>query len=342
MEKDRLKSPLFFDPNRVYRVYLGGKGFSGFLPNAEDGIFPEEWVASKVKAINPVYFGKRDGVSVVKDSGEFLDDLLSEYPDQMLGGRKYDCLVKFLDSAIRLPVQVHPTREFSKKHFNSEYGKTEAWLVIATRPDAKLYFGFNKQITKQELSDLEDRSETEKDVMQSILCEVSPKVGDVYLITAGLIHAIGQGCTVIEIQEPTDFTIQPERWCGDYHISENEEYIGLDKSTALDCFDYSLIGEKALSQAKKTPKTIYEKDGVKKESLISYQDTPCFALNRYTLKNASVSVPYAPSVWIVVDGKGKVDGKDIQKGDYFFVPYAAEGVEISGDAILVECLPSLQ
>ena len=342
MEKDICFNPIFFEPNRVYRVYLGGKGFEGFLPNATDGIFPEEWVASKVKAINPIYFGKRDGVSVIKGKDVYLDDLLEAYPEETLGGRKYDCLVKFLDSAIRLPVQVHPRKEFSRKYFNSEYGKTEAWLVIATRPDAKLYFGFNREITKQELSELEERSETEKDVMQSVLREVSPKIGDVYLINAGLIHAIGAGCTIIEIQEPTDFTIQPERWCGDYHISEKEEYIGLDKSTALDCFDFSLIGDKALAGAKKTPKVEYDENDVKKENLITYEDTPCFALNRYTLKNATVKASFAPSVWIVVEGEGKVNDFVLKKGDYFFLPYATEGATISGDLVLVECLPSKQ
>ena len=176
--KDIVKRPIFFENNRVFRVYLGGKGFEGFLPDATDGIFPEEWVASKVKAINPRYFGPRDGVSVVKGTDVFLDDLLAEYPQEMLGGKKYDCLVKFLDSAIRLPVQVHPTPDFSQKHFGSEYGKTEAWLVIATRENPKLYFGFNQKIDKKTLSELEERSEREKDVMTSVLTCVTPKVGD--------------------------------------------------------------------------------------------------------------------------------------------------------------------
>ncbi|MGN0769052.1 MAG: class I mannose-6-phosphate isomerase, partial [Christensenellales bacterium] len=268
-KKTIVTNPIFFENNRVFRVYLGGKGFEGFLPDATDGCFPEEWVASKVKAINPRYFGKRDGVSVVKGTDVFFDDLLAEFPEELLGGKKYDCLVKFLDSAIRLPVQVHPTKEFSRRHFNSDYGKTEAWLVIATRENPRLYFGFNRPMSKDELSVLEEKSETEKDVMQSVLCSVTPKVGDVYLITAGLIHAIGAGCTIVEIQEPTDFTIQPERWCGDYHISYEEEYIGLSKSDALDCFDYNLYGEKALKLAKKVPVTLKNENGVKTESLIS-------------------------------------------------------------------------
>jgi len=349
MDKTFLSQPIFFEHNRVYRVYLGGKGLRPFgYPDAEDDFFPEEWIASKVKAINPRYFGVRDGVSVVEGKELFLDDLLRDYPEELLGSRKYDCLVKYLDSAIRLPMQVHPTKEFAKKHFNSEYGKTEAWLVVATRENAKIYFGFKDKMTKEELSALEERSEDERNIMEGILGGVDAKVGDMYIIRAGLIHAIGAGCTIIEVQEPTDFTIQPERWCGDYHISYNEEYIGLSKDTALDCFDYSLYGDKAIQYAKITPHTASDDGKVKVENLITYQDTPCFAQNRYTLKGGEVIPQFGPSVWILVEGSCVIAGdnykKEMKKGDYFFLPYSAENkFAIKGEnAVLVECLPSKQ
>ncbi len=342
-----IRQPIFFDDNRVYRVYLGGKGISLLRgrEEEEDGFFPEEWIASSVKAINPKYFGIRDGVSVTE--GVFFDDLLRDHPE-MLGGRKYDCLVKYLDSAIRLPMQVHPTKDFAKKHFSSPYGKTEAWLVLATRPGAKIYFGFNQEMTKSKLSELEERSETDRNIMESILAGVDAKVGDIYIINAGLIHAIGAGCTILEVQEPTDFTIQPERWCGDYHISYDEEYIGLDKDTALDCFDYSLVGEKALAGAKITPRVVSDDGKVKVEVLIDYDITPCFGENRYTLKEGGEYVmTFGPSVWICTDGEGIITGPDyrreIKKGDYFFLPYLAENqftVSADGHIELIECLPS--
>ncbi|MGN0771593.1 MAG: class I mannose-6-phosphate isomerase [Christensenellales bacterium] len=340
--------PIFFEKNRVYRIYQGGKGYAQLCSDgSEDGYFPEEWIASKVKAINPRYFGERDGVSVVKDTKIFFDDLLEQYPDQLLGGKKYDCLVKYLDSAIRLPMQVHPTKEFSRKNFGSEYGKTEAWLVVATRPGAKIYFGFNRPVTKEELWKLEERSLEEPDVMESILNGVDAKVGDTYLIKGGLIHAIGQGCTIIEVQEPTDFTIQPENWCGEYRISEEEKYIGLDKSTALDCFDYSLWGQKSLDSAKITPEIVACEEGCTCEKIIDYDDTPCFAQYRYTLSDGKMNMKGSPSVWIVLDGKCSIEGQDyrkeIVKGDYFFLPYSADGeFELKGNGVLIECLPSKQ
>lgn len=53
--------------------------------------------------------------------------------------------------AIRLPVQVHPTREFSRRNFGSPYGKAESWLILATRPDACIYFGFREGSPRRRL-----------------------------------------------------------------------------------------------------------------------------------------------------------------------------------------------
>lgn len=344
-----VSEPIFFERDRVFRVYLGGMPYAEFFGTDEDGdnMFPEEWVASRVKAINPKYFGKRDGVSTVSGTDIFFDDLLSEYGDMLLGNRKYDCLVKFLDSAIRLPVQVHPTPDFSKKHFNSTYGKTEAWLVIATRPNAKIFFGFKDKLDIDKLSELEERSLDEKNVYEGYLSYVEPKVGDVFLIRAGLVHAIGAGCTIIEIQEPTDFTIQPENWCGDYKISEDEKYIGLDKKTALSCFNFDLFGQSAVDASRCTPKLEINSEAYVKENLITYDDTPCFALNRHTLREGSFVMDFAPSVWIVLSGAGKLTSgdyvKNITRGDYFFLPHSAEHqFAVSGNCVLIECLPSKQ
>lgn len=355
MEKTKIvKYPIFFEPNRVYRTYLGGSAYEReFTDKTEykDGNFPEEWVASKVKAINPRYFGSRDGVAVVKGEGVFFDDLLRVYNEELCGPYVYDCLVKFLDSSMRLPFQVHPTKEFSKKNFGSEYGKTESWLVVGTRGEgAKLYFGFKDKITKEELSILEERSETEKNIMDKVLHGVDAKVGDIWLIKAGLVHAIGAGCTIIEVQEPTDFTIQPERWLGDYHNSYEEEYIGLDKSTALDAVNYDIYGQKAVEYAKITPYIQIDTDGYKKEVLISYKDTECFAENKHTVYNGGSFTPsFAPSVYICLSGEGEIVGENysrtIKKGEYFFLPYCAKDkftITAKEKAVFIECLPSKQ
>lgn len=263
----------------------------------------------------------------------------------MLGDRdEFGVLTKFLDSAIRLPVQAHPDKAFSRVHFNSNYGKAESWLVLGTRPDACLYFGFKDKITKEEFSKAVEASETNMEAMEVLLNRVPVKPGDVYFVPAKMVHAIGKGCLILEIQEPSDFTIQPEYYCGEYRLSEEEMYIGLDKDTALDVFDYDVFGQAAIDLGKKEPTTIFKDDSIHEESLITYDDTPCFAVNRYTIKNAQMELKHAPAVYVVTNGSGCVNGDTkIKKGDYFFLPYSADKtiVETLGNEELeiIACLP---
>ena len=111
-----VREPVFFERNRVYRIYLGGKQYTKIFDRADgyddgtDNFFPEEWIASKVKAINPRYFGKRDGVSVVKGTDLFFDDLLRDYKEILFGDSKYGCLVIFLEIEIRHPFPDRPTK----------------------------------------------------------------------------------------------------------------------------------------------------------------------------------------------------------------------------------------
>lgn len=324
-------TPIFFKRNRVFRVYLGGKLFSDFLGDApEDGNEPEEWIASAVRAINPGHTDPLEGLSLRVEDGMPFDQLLKEYPTELLGDRKdLGVLVKFLDSAIRLPMQVHPTRSFSRQYFGSPYGKAEAWLILATRPDACIYFGFDRKVSKEEFAQAVECSEQDLNVMTTFVNRVPVQTGDVFFVDAGVIHAIGAGCMLLEVQEPTDFTIQPEYWCGDYHLNAQEMYLGLDKDIALDCFNFELYGPEVVANAKKQPRIQYQDEHVLAETLIGVDDTPCFSMERYTLNNGSVVLDAPASIWICVDGSATVtaDGfcKEIKTGDYFFLPAAAAG-----------------
>ena len=204
------------------------------------------------------------------------------------------------------------------------------------------------KMTKEQISILEEQSESNKSVFDNLLSFVEPKVGDVYLINAGLVHAIGAGCTILEVQEPTDFTIQPEKWCGEYHLNEREEFLGLSKDIALNAIDFSLYGDDAVKSAIINPKVLIDENGYKKESLISYDNTPCFAENRHTLTGGNFTMDFAPAVYICVDGKGEIKGenyiKEFKKGDYFFLPYSSKNKfsVYSKKCVLIECKPSKQ
>lgn len=340
--KKLLSGPIFFEKNRVGRVYTGGALFADFFgDDSTDGYTPEEWVVSTVSALNKGSTIYKEGVSKIANTDIFFDEFVETYKKEMLGNRnEFGVLTKFLDSAIRLPVQAHPDKAFSREHFNSNYGKAESWLVLATRPDACLFFGFKQQISKEDFAKAVQQSENDLEVMEKLLNRVPVKTGDVYFVPAKMVHAIGKGCLILEIQEPSDFTIQPEYYCGEYRLSEQEMYIGLDKDTALDVFDYSVYGNDAVKLGRKIPTTISCENGVHEESLITYDDTPCFAVTRYTLNEAEIELKHKPAVYVVTDGEGCInEEKQIKKGDYFFLPYSAEKTTIKGNLQIIACLP---
>ena len=343
MKNEKLQSPLFFERNRVFRVYEGGKLFHDFFGDeAVDGNFPEEWIASKVKALNKETRRPDEGLSRIRGGDETFASLLATYPEEMTGGNGFDVLVKILDSAVRLPAQTHPDPAFSRKYFASNHGKTECWVILATRPGAKLFYGFKEGVTEADLRQAVEKSEQPGDAFSGLLQEVEAKAGDVWLIPARVAHAIGAGCLILEVQEPTDFTIQPERWCDRYQLSDREMYLGLDKDVALSCFDLRQAGPSVLARGRMLPRVNGENNGCKKEALIGFGDTPCFAVNRYTLKTSCVL--HHPAVYVVTKGEGELvspAGKcSLSKGMYFFVPFAAKEatVRTQSELEMVECL----
>ena len=331
--------PIFFEKNRVARVYTGGKLFSEFFgDDSEDGFFPEEWVVSTVHALNEGSTDEYEGISKIAGTDIYLNDAIAKYKAEMIGERQdIGILTKILDSAIRLPVQAHPDKAFSAKYFNSKYGKEESWIILATRPGAKIYYGFKDGVTLEDFEKAIDESDNGSNAMEDLLCSIDVKAGDVIYIPAKMVHAIGYGCLLLEVQEPTDFTIQPERFCGDYRLSDNEMYIGLSRKDALGCFD---IGKRY--PAPLSSEVIEKTDGLIYESIIGKNITESFNVRTIKLDNGEFRPDKSAAIYVVLEGNAEISGKDykkeIKKGNYFFVPAnAADKFIIKGSAKIAEC-----
>lgn len=331
--------PVFFEKNRVFRVYTGGKLFADFFgDDSTDGFYPEEWVASSVRALNEGSTDEHEGVSKILGTDLYLNEAVEKYRKELLGDREdIGILTKFLDSAIRLPVQAHPDKAFSEKYFNSKYGKEESWIILATRPNAKIFYGFKEGTTIEDFVAAIDASENGGDAMEKLLCSIDVKSGDVIYIPAKMVHAIGYGCMLLEVQEPTDFTIQPERWCGEYKLSDREMYLGLDREQALECFEMDKRYPAPLE-----PKVIEKNDGMLYESMIDESITSSFAVRMVTLDNGSFTLGRSAGIYVVLEGEGTIVGdgyqKEIKRGDYFLLPEnAKDKFSIGGNIKFAEC-----
>ena len=122
-------------------------------------------------------------------------------------------LVKMIHARENLSVQVHPGNDYAMEHENTN-GKTEMWYVLDCEPGAFLFYGLKHTISVEEF-----RKRVKDDTILEICQKVPVKKGDVFFIPAGLVHAIGKGITVAEIQQNSNITYR----IYDYHRKDEKK-----------------------------------------------------------------------------------------------------------------------
>lgn len=112
----------------------------------------------------------------------------------------FPILIKLIDAAADLSLQVHPDTEYALR-VEGQYGKTEFWYVVECAPGASLVCGFMRPVTKEEV-----RQRIADQTILEICRRVPVRPGDVFYIPAGIIHSIGGGITLVEVQQTSDVT----------------------------------------------------------------------------------------------------------------------------------------
>ena len=148
------------------------------------------------------------GTSVILNgslAGKLLSDVLPGNFEKILGAGSpadagFPILIKFIDANKDLSIQVHPGNEYHGVD-SGESGKTEMWYILDAKEGAYIYYGFSKEVTKEEiLKHIEEKTIT------SILNRVYVKKGDSFYIKSGTVHSMGPGVFVAEIQQSSDLT----------------------------------------------------------------------------------------------------------------------------------------
>jgi len=303
----------FFKPNRVWRCYLGGALLDQLMNHSGSGdaLFPENWLGSVTPANNGVHqTGPDEGLSQLLDGRKFCD-VLKENAKTLLhsDSPELGILCKFLDSAIRLPLQCHPDRAFARKYCGSEYGKTESWFILGTREingeKPYILLGFKPGIDRAAFRE----AVLKQDIAQLVAMfhKIEVKAGDAFFIPGRLPHAIGSGVLMLEVQEPTDLVVQPERRIGEIELSDFDMWQNLTVDEGLDCFDYTPYREEELRQRFQIRPRL---DGGKTEILVDRNLTDCFSVSRLRLKANETHVYRKGGCWqlgIVTAGQGTVN-----------------------------------
>lgn len=155
-----------------------------------------------------------DGLAVVDGplQGRTIRDLTHEYGEQLLGRQSKDAadfplLIKFLDPQEMLSVQNHPDDAYAQKVEGVPYGKSEAWLVLQAEPGTQLIHGLKHEVTREAL-----RAAMHHNTLMDLVAYVPAKPGDVVINTPGIIHALGTGILIYELQQSSDTTYRLYDW----------------------------------------------------------------------------------------------------------------------------------
>ncbi len=157
----------------------------------------------------------RDGAqSVATADGRPLAEIVDADPRRWLGtavvadtGREFPLLVKFLDAASNLSMQVHPDRRAARRLGGDARPKTECWWVLDAEPGAKLWLGI-----ADDVDDDAFRAAVEAGDVESVVQAHEVHAGDVFFVPSGAVHAIGAGIRLLEIQETSDTTFRLHDW----------------------------------------------------------------------------------------------------------------------------------
>jgi mannose-6-phosphate isomerase len=303
------------------RFYQGGRQIAEFRGvDWNGGRVPEDWVASTTTVAGHSQLG----LSRLPDGTLLVDEIKAD-PQAWLGERHLDrfgldtmLLVKLLDAGERLPVHLHPDAAFAGRHLNRRHGKAEAWYIL--RP-GEVHLGFKRDMTLAELQDLL-RSQ-DKQALLGLLHTRHVEPGDTVFVPPGVLHAIGAGTLLAEVQEPEDLSILLE-WKGFELDGEADGHLGLGFPTALGAVSLHAWPDEVVS-------TVVRRAG--SSGLLPPAAAEFFRLDKVVVAGTA-RLPQGFSVAVVTDGDVALHNDDsnldLRAGSTVVLPFSAGELEVTG------------
>jgi mannose-6-phosphate isomerase len=314
--------PQELPPNVLRHFYAGGPRIAALRGiELESDHMPEEWIG----AVNGMFGQPERGLSRFAD-GTLVRDAVAADPEAYLGpdhfarlGADPGLLVKLLDAGERLPVHFHPDRAFARDALDSAHGKTEAWIIIEADPGATVHVDWKRGVRPDEVR--EWLRSQDAAAMLAAMHEVPVAAGDAIFVPAGTVHAIGAGILLLELQEPTDFSILLE-WQG-FPLTEEQAHLGLGWERALKALDHGRSAEAGPA--------------------VGLLPATADAYFRAERLSGGAALDAGFSILIGLSGSGTLatEGGDVPfgRGSAVLVPYAAGVGELRGDIEAIRCRP---
>jgi mannose-6-phosphate isomerase len=333
--------PIALPAHQLRCFYQGGSRIAALRGDGDASWSPEEWIASATPRFGEVVAG----LSPLED-GTLLRDAIAADPDGWLGkahveafGADPAILIKLLDAGERLPVHVHPNREFARRHLDCPYGKTEAWVVIeVTGDDPHVYLGFKDDVAEDTLRALVDSQDSQG--FLDLMHRLPVAVGDTIVVPSGTPHATGAGVFVVELQEPTDFSILLEHEPFDIDgVAKGHLGIGFD--LALQAVNRAAVSAEEIDTWRAHVDLDTRAD-VPQKTMPPIAD-PYFRADLVRPARGTC-VPAGFGVVVVIDGAGSLTGSGgdpvaVSRGDVLVIPHGAGDVTISGTVGIVWSRP---
>ncbi len=315
--------PLRFKPRLKERIW-GGESLAAKCGkrSAKGKRYGESWEISGVA-------GDMSVVSSGMFKGNDLQEMVEIYMGDLVGEKVYDkfgiefpLLVKHIDTAALLSIQVHPDDRLAAERHNS-YGKTEVWYVTECEPGASLYLGLKSGVTRAQYLDA-----VVAGTLPELLQKYEVHAGDAFFIPAGTIHAIGKGIKVVEIQQTSDITYRIFDW---NRVDDNGRPRQLHTALAIDAIDFDSDAQYVITRPpqKNTPVKIV---------CCPYFTTNLLEVEGEVERDFSSLDSFV--IYVCVEGSVALscEGAEerLSKDDVLLVPAEQMAVTLKGDGTLLE------
>jgi mannose-6-phosphate isomerase len=263
--------------------------------------------------------------------GNTLEEVTEIYMGDLVGdsvfekfGREFPLLIKFIDARETLSIQVHPGDALASERHHA-WGKTEMWYVIDAAPGAVIYTGFTKKTTREEYLSYVDSKE-----IASLINATPVSPGDTFFIPAGMVHSIGAGVLLTEIQQTSDITYRIYDWD---RVDSKGKAREMHTELAVDAINFDLDQPNLIRKAPVTNHPVML-------ATCEYFHTSLFQIDRPVIKDCSMIDSFI--IYICTESMVVIDcldhSEELKAGEAILIPAAADGVTLipQGTARLLE------